>query len=209
MNCFNFNNKQSYMDHVQSLSNGEIILQRKLMSNLLEKIQSEYNYIKTDIEIAVIPFLRKIINTKDISKANEYFKKALEHNFNNFLRYKTTVSCDLNEYSNSARDDSEHSREDSIQIIEDTYNQITSEDESGVYDKCLSLLNLIINQSAIVMYRLYHVALLDEEELKPFLTAPKVLFGGLNEKGEPDLKYSVRRYMYQIQFDIKFVENNF
>lgn len=209
MNCFNFNNKQSYMDYVQSLSDGEIILQRKLMSNLLEKIQFEYNYIKTDIEIAVIPFLRKIINTKDISKANECFKKALEHNFNNFLRYKTTISCDLNEYSNSVRDDSEYSREDSIQNIENTYNQITSEDESGVYDNCLSLLNLIINQSAIVMYRLYNVALLNEEELKPFLTAPKVLFGGLNEKGEPDLKYSVRRYMYQIQFDIKFVENNF
>ena len=50
---------------------------------------------------------------------------------------------------------------------------------------------------------------LGEEELKPFLTAPKVLFGGLNEKGEPDLKYSARRYMYQIQFAIEFVENNF
>ena len=209
MNCFNFNNKQAYMDYVQSLSDGEIILQRKLMSNLFEKIQSEYNYIKTDIEIAVIPFLRKIINTKDISKANECFKKALEHNFNNFLRYKTTISCNLNEYSDSVRDDSEHSREDSIQIIENTYNQITSEDENGVYDKCLSLLNLIINQSAIVMYRLYNVALLNEEELRPFLTAPKVLFGGLNEKGEPDLKYSVKRYLYQIKFDIDFVEGNF
>lgn len=128
---------------------------------------------------------------------------------------ETTHLCDkeylknLNDYSNSVRDDSEYSREDSIQIIENTYNQITSEDESGLYDKCLSLLNLIINQSAIVMYRLYNVALLNEEESKPFLTAPKVLFGGLNEKGEPDFKYSVRRYMYQIQFDIKFVENNF
>ena len=47
--------------------------------------------------------------------------------------------------------------------------------------------NLIINQSAIVMYRLYHVALLGEEEMNPFLTAPKVLFDGLNEKGEPNL----------------------
>ena len=50
---------------------------------------------------------------------------------------------------------------------------------------------------------------LGEEELKPFLTAPKVLFGGLNEKGKPDLKYSARRYMYQIQFAIEFVKNNF
>ena len=50
---------------------------------------------------------------------------------------------------------------------------------------------------------------LGEEELKPFLTVLKALFGGLNEKGEPDLKYSARRYMYQIQFAIEFVENNF
>lgn len=50
---------------------------------------------------------------------------------------------------------------------------------------------------------------LGEEKLKPFLTVPIVLFGGLNEKGEPDLKYSVKRYMYQIQFAIEFVENNF
>ena len=48
-------------------------------------------------------------------------------------------------------------------------------------------MDLIINQSAIVMYRLYHVTLLGEEEMNPFLTAPKVLFDGLNEKGEPNL----------------------
>ena len=59
------------------------------------------------------------------------------------------------------------------------------------------------------MYRLYKVSLSDEEELKPFLTVPKVLFGGLNEKDEPVLKYSGRRYMYQIQSNIKFVENDF
>ena len=208
MNCFNFNNKQSYMDYVQSLSDGDIILQRKLMSNLLDELKSRYHDVKLNIELTVIPTLKAIIRKRNISEGNEYFKQVLEDFFD-------MHSCDkeylknLKNYSNSVCDDSEYSREDSIQIIENTYNQITSEDESGVYDKCLSLLNLIINQSAIVMYRLYNVALLNEEELKPFLTAPKVLFGGLNEKGEPDLKYSVRRYMYQIKFDIKFVENNF
>ncbi len=196
------------MDYVQSLSDGDIILQRKLMSNLLDDLKSKYYDIKLNIELSVIPTLKSIARKRSLSAGNLYFKQALENFF-------SMHSCDkeylksLKNYSNSARDDSEYSKEDSIQIIENTYNQITSEDESGVYDKCLSLLNLIINQSAIVMYRLYNVALLDEEELRPFLTAPKVLFGGLNEKGEPDLKYSVRRYMYQIQFDIKFVENNF
>lgn len=208
MNCFNFNNKQSYMDYVQSLSDGDIILQRKLMSNLLDDLKSRYHDVKLNIELTVIPTLKAIIRKRNIYEGNEYFKQVLEDFFDMHLCDKEYLK-NLKDYSNSVRDDSEYSREDSIQIIENTYNQITSEDESGVYDKCLSLLNLIINQSAIVMYRLYNVALLDEEELKPFLTAPKVLFGGLNEKGEPDLKYSIRRYMYQIQFDIKFVENDF
>lgn len=196
------------MDYVQSLSEGDIILQRKLMSNLLDDLKSKYYDVKLNIELTVIPTLKAIIRKRNISKGNEYFKQVLDDLFH-------MHSCDLEylkslkNYSNSVRDDSEYSKEDSIQIIENTYNQITSEDGSGVYDKCLSLLNLIINQSAVVMYRLYNVALLNEEELKPFLTAPKFLFGGLNEKGEPDLKYSVRKYIYQIQFFIKFVENNF
>ena len=208
MNCFNFNNKQSYMDYVQSLSDGDIILQRKLMSNLLDDLKSKYHDVKLYIELNVIPTLKVIIRKRNISIGNEYFKQALEDFFDMYL-------CDLEylkslkNYSYYVRDDSEYSREDSVQIIENTYNQITSEDGSGVYDKCLSLLNLLINQSAIVMYKLYNVALLNEEELKPFLTAPKFLFGGLNEKGEPDLKYSVRKYIYQIQYFIKFVENNF
>lgn len=196
------------MDHVQSLSDGDIILQRKLMSNLLDNLKSRYHDVKLNIELTVIPTLKAIIRKRNISEGNEYFKQALEDFFDMHSCDKEYLES-LKNYSNFVRDDSEYSRVDSIQIIENTYNQITSEDKSGVYDKCLSLLNLIINHSAIVMYRLYNVALLDEEELKPFLTAPKVLFGGLNEQGEPDLKYSVRRYMHQIQFDIKFVENDF
>lgn len=208
MNCFNFNNKQSYMDYVQSLSDGDIILQRKLMSNLLDDLKSKYNDLKLYIELNVIPTLKVINRKRNVSEGNEYFKQALEDFFDMYLCDEEYLQS-LKNYSYSVSDDSEYSREDSVQIIENTYNQITSEDGSGIYDKCLSLLNLLINQSAIVMYKLYNVALLNEEELKPFLTAPKFLFGGLNEKGEPDLKYSVRKYIYQVQFFIKFVENNF
>ena len=196
------------MDYVQSLSDGDIILQRKLMSNLLDDLKSKYNDLKLNIELNVIPTLKIINRKRNVSEGNEYFKQALEDFFDMYLCDEEYLQS-LKNYSYSVSDDSEYSREDSIQIIENTYNQITSEDGCGVYDKCLSLLNLLINQSAIVMYKLYNVALLNEEELKPFLTSPKFLFGGLNEKGEPDLKYSVRKYIYQIQFFIKFVENNF
>ena len=182
------------MDYVQSLSDGDIILQRKLMSNLLDDLKSKYNDLKLNIELNVIPTLKIINRKRNVSEGNEYFKQALEDFFDMYLCDEEYLQS-LKNYSYSVSDDSEYSREDSVQIIENTYNQITSEDGSGVYDKCLSLLNF--------------VALLNEEELKPFLTAPKFLFGGLNEKGEPDLKYSVRKYIYQIQYFIKFVENNF
>ena len=209
MNLFNFNNKQSYMDFVQTLSDEELNLQRKLMLNLLDKIESRYHDIKLNIELTVIPSLKSALRMKNVSKANEYFKQLLKDFFDMHMCEKEFFTVYLKTFSDCSRDDSNFNREDSIKLIDETFDKITSEDESGCYDKSLSLSNLIINQSAIVMYRLYNVALLNEEELKPFLSAPKVLFGGLNEKGEPDLKYSVRRYMYQIQFDIKFVENDF
>ena len=196
------------MDYVQSLSNEDLSLQRKLMLNLLGKTESRYNGMKTDIELTVVPTLKAIIREKNISWANNRFQQVLEEFFNVFMLDKNFFDH-LKEYSDTTRDDSECSREESIKIIEDTYNKLISEDESGCYNKGLSLANLIINQSAIVMYRLYNVALLNEAELKPFLSAPKVLFGGLKENGEPDLKYTVKRYLYQIKFDMKFVENDF
>ena len=208
MNLFNFNNKQSYMDYVQTLSNEDLSLQRKLMLNLLGKTESRYNGMKTDIELTVVPALKAIIRGNNMSWANNRFQQVLEEFFNVFMLDKNFFDH-LKEYSNITRDDSECSREESIKIIEDTYNKLISEDESGCYNKGLSLAKLIINQSAIVMYRLYNVALLNEEELKSFLSAPKVLFGGLKENGEPDLKYTVKRYLYQIKFDMKFVENDF
>ena len=209
MNLFNFNNKQSYMDFVQTLSDEELNLQRKLMLNLLDKIESRYHDIKLNIELTVIPSLKSALRMKNVSKANEYFKQLLKDFFDMHMCEKEFFTVYLKTFSDCSRDDSNFNREDSIKLIDETFDKITSEDESGCYDKSLSLSNLIINQSAIVMYRLYNVALLNEEELKPFLSAPKVLFGGLNENGEPDLKYTVKRYLYQIKFDMKFVENNF
>ena len=197
------------MDYVQTLSDEELNLQRKLMLNLLDKIESRYHGIKLNIELTVIPSLKSALRMKNVSKANEYFKQLLEDFFDMYMCEKEFFIVYLKPFSDCSRDDSNLSRDDSIKLIDETFDKITSEDENGCYDKSLSLSNLIINQSAIVMYRLYNVALLNEEELKPFLSAPKVLFGGLNENGEPDFKYTIKRYLYQIKFDMKFVENDF
>ena len=197
------------MDYVQTLSDEELNLQRKLMLNLLDKIESRYHGIKLNIELTVIPSLKSALRMKNVSKANEYFKQLLEDFFDMYMCEKEFFIVYLKPFSDCSRDDSNLNRDDSIKLIDETFDKITSEDENGCYDKSLSLSNLIINQSAIVMYRLYNVALLNEEELKPFLSAPKVLFGGLNENGEPDFKYTIKRYLYQIKFDMKFVENDF
>ena len=208
MNCLDFNDKKTYMDFVQNLSDKDIILQRKLMSNLLDLIKTKYQTLISDIHQNIIGSCDNILEMHNIDDANSNFKKLLSEVFKTFHISKT-MFLDLKNYSNYVCNDSDYSRDDSIQIIDKTYNELISEDENGVYDKCISLLNLIINQSAIFMYRLYNVALLDEKELKPFLSAPKALFGGLNEKGEPDLKYSIQKYIHQIQFDIKYVEGEF
>lgn len=208
MSCLNFRNKQSYMNYVQTLSDDDIVLQRKLMLNLLDTIENEYYHIKFEIKSTVIPNLKAILNKKNIEHANKCFKEALEWFFDMYTAEREFLKENLKHYSNYTRGDSDYNREESICIIEETYDKITTMDEKGIYDKCLNLLELIINQSAIIMYLLYNVALLDKEFLMSFLGAPRVLFGGLNEKGEPDLSYTIKRYIYQIKFDIKFVEND-
>lgn len=58
MNFFNFNNKQSCVDYVQSLSDGDIILQRKLISNLLDDLKFRYHDVKLNIELTIVPTLK-------------------------------------------------------------------------------------------------------------------------------------------------------
>ena len=206
MNCFDFDDKQSYMDYVQSLSDENIFLQRKLICNLLDDIQTRYQNLRLYIESNVIPTLERTKKKTNTREANDVFKETLINIVNIHLNDRDSLMS-LDNYSNTIRDDSNYSREESIQIIEDTYSKITTEDEKGVCDKYGYLLNITINHSAIVLYKLYNVALLDEEKLKPYLDASKVLFGGFNNKGELDIKYNIRRFIYQMKFNLDFVED--
>lgn len=208
MNCFNFESKQAYMDYVRTLSDEEIVHQRKLMSNLLDDIKYKYKNAKLNIEAIIIPSLKALIKKRNISESNEKFKQLLKEFFNTISIDKDYLE-DSNNYFNFIRDEPIYSKEESIKIIENTYNQITTEDGKGAYDKFLSLVTLNFNHTAIVAYRLFNVALIDEEKLKPFLDAPKVLYGGLNSKSEQHIKYSIRRFMFQIQFNLNYVENGF
>lgn len=97
------------MDYVQSLSDGDIIPQRKLMSNLLDDLKSKYHDVKLNIELTVIPTLKAISRKRNISIGNEYFKQALEDFFDMYLCDKEYLK-NLKDYSNSVRDNSEYSR---------------------------------------------------------------------------------------------------
>lgn len=87
MNFFNFNNKQSCVDFVQSLSNEDIILQRKLISNSSDDLKFRYHDVKPNIELTIVPTLKTIVRKRNISEGNQYFKKALQDFFNMY-------SCD-------------------------------------------------------------------------------------------------------------------
>ncbi len=64
MNCFNFESKQAYMEYVRTLSDEEIVHQRKLMSNLLDDIKYQYENAKLNIEAIIIPSLKALIKKK-------------------------------------------------------------------------------------------------------------------------------------------------
>ncbi len=82
MNCFNFESKQAYMDYVRTLSDEEIVRQRKLMSNLLDDIKYKCENAKLNIEAIIIPSLKALIKKRNISESNEKFKQLLKEFFN-------------------------------------------------------------------------------------------------------------------------------
>lgn len=82
MNCFNFESKQAYMDYVRTLSDEEIVHQRKLMSNLLDDIKYKCENAKLNIEAIIIPSLKALIKKRNISESNEKFKQLLKEFFN-------------------------------------------------------------------------------------------------------------------------------
>ena len=47
------------------ISGGDFILQRKLMSNLLDDLKSRYYEVKLNIELTVIPILKAIIKKRN------------------------------------------------------------------------------------------------------------------------------------------------
>ena len=109
MNCFDFDDKQSYMDYVQSLSDENIFLQRKLICNLLDDIQTRYQNLRLYIESNVIPTLERTKKKTNTREANDVFKETLINIVNIHLNDRDSLMS-LDNYSNTFRDDSIYSR---------------------------------------------------------------------------------------------------
>ncbi len=82
MNCFNFESKQAYMDYVRTLSDEEIVHQRKLMSNLLDDIKYKCENAKLNIEAIIIPSLKALIKKRNISESKEKLNVSVTFTFN-------------------------------------------------------------------------------------------------------------------------------
>lgn len=82
MNCFNFESKQAYMDYVRTLSDEEIVHQRKLMSNLLDDIKYKCENAKLNIEAIIIPSLKALIKKRNISESKEKLNVGVTFTFN-------------------------------------------------------------------------------------------------------------------------------
>ena len=115
---------------------------------------------------------------------------------------------DFRTFNNDSDNEFSSFEEDPIKTISDAYDLIVKGENEGYFNMINGLAVLIMNQSAIMYYKLYGDALIDKEELKKYDKAPKVLFGGLDENGKPDYLYTLNRYIYQLDYDIDFVEGN-
>lgn len=195
------------MDYVQSLSDEEIILQRKSISNLLETIKFDYNMFRSNLYVEIISKANKLLGKEDKSNVSNEFKELLKKAFD----YSYKLKSSFNKYSLMDRplfNDGEFTREESIKQIEFCYNKILHNDsEKGYFNLFDGLLNLVMNQSAIMLYRLYSITLLDDDRITQ--DYPYVLFGGKDKNGNIDYEFALAKYIYHLTSDIDFVEGNF
>ena len=202
MNYLNFQNKQSFLNHIKTLSDEDIALQRKTISKLLEVIKYDYNLFRSNLYSTFIFKAKKLSSTEDESNGLYKYQRLLKFSF----RYAYKVNKSLNKYeqfNDSSFEDFDFNRDESIKYIKECFEQFCD-----YYDKLESLSDLVYKQSAIFLYKLNGYCLLNKEYLEQFSNSPKVLFGGLNENGNPDFKYSLEKYIYQIDFDVDFVEGH-
>ena len=94
MNYLNFQNKQSFLNHIKTLSDEDIALQRKTISKLLEVIKYDYNLFRSNLYSTFIFKAKKLSSTEDESNGLYKYQRLLKFSF----RYAYKVNKSLNKY---------------------------------------------------------------------------------------------------------------
>lgn len=203
MNCLNFENRKSYINYVSSLSYKDLILEKESILNLFKIIEKEHWRIRKYIDNEITPTLKAIIKNRNITKAYQDFKTSLLKYFDKFMKEKEFLTDILSSYSYANETHEESNKDALIKIINGTYDRLFRGDDEGLYERCCYLVNSIILDTADLMYNLYNVCLLSENELKADSTYPKVFY---NKKFtfNNDFKNYAKLYLKQIHAYVMF-----
>ena len=208
MNCFKFDDKNSYLDAVKSLSNEEIELERLSISNLLAQIQYDYNMFRSNLFVNYISKAYELAKSNDESFIKTQFKKLLIDCIGDANKFAER----LNQYKEY--DDSNNyfpieppSTELALEIIGADCDRIINSSESGYLDMLKSIINYSINYPGIVLYKLYKIRLIDKSTINTFKSTSNLIFAGPDEKGEIDYKYASNRFWHQMMSNIDTIEH--
>ena len=205
MNCLSFKDKQSYLSYVNKLSDEEVILERRVMSNLLEKIKYDYNMFRSKLYTRFISIAKMLQHRKSNKYLKEPLHKLLMRSFSFVSRSKVLLDK-YDEFHDDTLQEDDLDRELSIQDIERIYDKIMSSEKHGYLTMFNDLVNVLMNFIAGLLYKNYDVVVIDRNELEKYKNAPNFLYGGLDENGDIDYKFALNRFYYQLMFSIDFFE---
>lgn len=192
MNCLNFQTKKDFLNHVSKLSRDDVFTQRKINLNLLSSLKNKYIDFRNSIN-SFISEGKKLQHSNNSSS----FKTLMEDTFNYAFSY-FKVLTDFHYFADSNYEDDyyNYNLDESIEKLEETYDEIKE-----LFNKFQQLIIFVTNQTAIFVYKLFDIALLDEKELSEYKDSPFAIFGG-----KQDHNYTLERFINQLSFDLDFVE---
>ncbi len=210
MNCFKFDDKKSYLQAVKSLSNKNIELERLSISNLLAHIQYEYNTFRSNLFVNYISKACDLVNSNNESLIKVQFKTLLIDCINDATKF-TERFKQYKEYneSNNYLPIEPPSTEIALQMIVNDYDRITNSNETGYLDMLKSIANFSIAYSNIVLHKLYNVTLVNTDAICTLEDSFNFYFGGPNDTGKIDYKYSVERFWRSIDSYIDNLEHTY
>ena len=92
MNNLNFQNKQSFFNNINTLSNEDLALQRKTISKLLEVIKYDYNLFRSNLYSTFIFKAKKLSSTEDETNGLYKYERLLKLSFRYAYKVNTWSS---------------------------------------------------------------------------------------------------------------------